>query len=58
MMTEPPTTTPGDGFPIDTTTLLIIGAGVLGALVIGAVVCRSRGSGGVKPKKKSTRKKK
>jgi hypothetical protein len=49
----------GPGLPIDTTTLLIIGAGILGVVVIGAVVCRARGaSGAAKPKKKSTRKKK
>ena len=39
---------------------LIIGAGVLGVIVIGAVVSRRRGGGSSKPKKKkkSTKKKK
>ncbi|MFW9925397.1 MAG: DUF4350 domain-containing protein [Candidatus Thorarchaeota archaeon] len=54
MMTEPP-----GGFPIDTTTLLLIGAGVLAVAVIGAVVYRARSGGGSsKPKKKPAKKKK
>lgn len=52
--------TPPDGLPfnLDPMTLLIIGAGVLGIIVIGAVVSRRRGGGSSKPKKKSTKKKK
>lgn len=56
MMTEPT-----GGFPIDTTTLLLIGAGVLGVVVIGAIVLRQRRSSSaapaVKPKRKTTKKK-
>ncbi len=59
MMTEPPTTTPDGGFPLDITTLLLIGAGVLAVVVIGGIFCRQRGSAGAaKPKKRTTKKKK
>jgi hypothetical protein len=52
--------TPGGGLPfnLDPMTLLIIGAGVLGVIVIGAVVSRRRGGGSSKPKKKKSTKKK
>jgi hypothetical protein len=52
--------TPPGGLPfnLDPMTLLIIGAGVLGIIVIGAVVSRRRGGGSSKPKKKTTKKKK
>jgi hypothetical protein len=53
---------PGSGgLPLDMTTLLIIGAGVLGVVVIGAIVYNRRSSGGSskpKKKKKTTKKKK
>lgn len=56
-MLDPPS--PGGlPFNLDPTTLLIIGAGVLGVVVIGAVAMRKRGSGSSKPKKRSTKKKK
>lgn len=55
-MLDPPGGLP---FNLDPMTLLLIGAGVLGVVVIGAVVYRTRGGGSSsKPKKKTTKKKK
>ncbi|MHA1576455.1 MAG: DUF4350 domain-containing protein [Candidatus Thorarchaeota archaeon] len=42
---------------LDLTTLILIAAGVLGVLIIGAVVCRKRGASQAKPKPRKKKKK-
>jgi len=52
MMTEPTPTTPGGGFPLDTTTLLIIAGAAVGLILVIGLLARRRGGSKPKPRKR------